>query len=250
MLKEDFSKIYSIEKQKEDKETVWVYYVTRKISFWITPFFLKLGISANQSSCLAIITGIMAAILIMMGNWKIVLSGAILMQVWLILDSVDGNIARYKKTFTSFGKFLEELDGAIIAALFFSSIGVAASKIPGFIPFSIEISSYLFIILGIITSFSVIFRHLISRHFQVIFYKEKEFKIESLLKPGLLFPSYNLAIKFLGIYSLAQPLLILAIIFNLLGLYTIIYFLMTAGATFANISFLIFEAKRNSKINR
>ena len=81
---QNFSEIYSIQRQKEDKETVWVYYVTRKISFWITPFFLKLGISANQVSFIAIITGIVAAILIMIGDYWVILAGVILMQFWLI----------------------------------------------------------------------------------------------------------------------------------------------------------------------
>ena len=241
---QNFSEIYSTQRQKEDKETVWVYYVTRKISFWITPFFLKLGISANQASFITIITGIVAAILIMIGDYWIVLAGAILMQFWLILDSIDGNIARYRKTFTSFGKFLEELDGTIMSALFFSSIGVAASGIPGFIPFSIDIPSYWFIILGIITSFSVIFRHLISRHFEAIFFQNKEFRNESLFELGFLPNFYRSAIKFLGIYSLAQPLLILAVIFNFLGLYTIVYFLMNIVGMFVNITLIILKAKK------
>ena len=117
---------YPPEKEKQNKETIWEHYFARKIAFLIAPFFLKTKMSANQISVLAIVVGVIAAILIMVGDFRIILFGAILMQFWLILDKVDGVIARYRKTVTRFGEFLEEFDGTIIAALFFSSIGIAA----------------------------------------------------------------------------------------------------------------------------
>jgi len=236
--------IYPPEKEKANKETVWEHYFARKIAFFIAPIFLKLKVSANQVSILAIIIGIIAAILIMAGDFGQVFLGAILMQVWLILDKVDGVIARYKKTITRFGEFLEEFDGAVIAALFFSSIGAAASKLPGFLPFSLQFPPYLFIIIGILTSFFVVFRHLIFRHFEAVCSKEKEIKSESLFASGRLAVFYKMAIKFLGIYSLAQPLLILAVIFNLLGLYALVYFIIQGAAMLANVSFLVYKASK------
>lgn len=238
------SEIYPPEKEKANKETIWEHYFARKIAFLITPVFLKTKISANQVSILAIITGIAAATLIILGDFWQVFLGAILMQLWLILDKVDGIIARYRKIVTLFGKFLDELDGAVIAALFFSSIGVAASKFPGFLPFFLQLPPYLYIILGISTSFFVIFRHLIFRHFEAVFLKEKEIKSESLLNSGKLGIFYKTAIKFLGVYSLAQPLFILSIIFNFLGLYTLVYFLLQGAAMLANLSFLVYRASK------
>ncbi len=249
------SEIYPTEKEKANKETVWEHYFARKIAFFIAPFFLRTKISANQVSILAIIIGIIAAILVILGNFWVILSGAILMQVWLIFDKVDGVIARYKKTTSKFGEFLEEVDGAVIATLFFSSTGVAASKLPGFLPFFSQLPSHLFIILGILTSFFVIFRHLVFRHFEAVFLKshnreislrgmEKGIKSESLFTLGRLSTFYKMAIKFLGIYSLAQPLLILAIIFNFLGLYTLVYFIIQGAAMLANVSFLTYRASK------
>jgi phosphatidylglycerophosphate synthase len=236
--------IYPPEKEKANKETIWEHYFARQIAFLITPIFLKAKISANQVSILAIITGIIAAILIILGNFWMILLGAILMQIWLILDKTDGVIARYRKMESLFGKFLEEFSGSLIAALFFSSIGVAASKFPGFLPFSLQLPPYLFIILGILTSFFVIFRHLIFRHFEATCFKDKELKTESLFNSGALATFYKMAIKFLGIYSLAQPLFIFAIIFNFLGLYTLVYFIIQGLAMLANVSFLVYRASK------
>jgi len=236
--------IYPIEKEKENKATIWEYYFARKIAFLIAPIILKTKTSANQVSVLAIIIGITAATLMALGDFWLILLGAIFMQVWLILDKTDGLIARCRKMESPFGKFLDELDGAIVAALFFSSIGVASSTFPGFLPFSLKIPPHLFIILGILTSFFVIFRHLVFRHFEAVFFKEKEIKSESLFNSGRLAIFYKMAIKFLGIYSLAQPLLILAIIFNFLGLYTMVYFIIQGGVMLANTFFLIFKASK------
>ena len=236
--------IYPPEKEKANKETVWEHYFARKIAFLVVPIFLKMKISANQISILAIIIGIIAAIFIMLGDFWAILSGAILMQVWLILDKVDGVIARYRKTTSKFGEFLEEFDGAIIAVLFFSSIGVAASKFPGSLPPFLQLPPYLFIILGILTSLFIIFRHLIFRHFEAVFSKEKEVKNESLFTSTGLAIFYKMAIKFLGIYSLAQPLLILAVIFNFLGLYTLVYSIIQGAVMLANASFLVYKASK------
>lgn len=236
--------IYPPEKEKENKETIWEHYFARKIAFLLTPVFLKMKISANQVSILAIFIGIIAAILIILGNFWQILLGAILMQLWLIFDKADGIIARYRKTTSKLGEFLEEFSGAVIAALFFSSIGVAASKLPGFLPFSLKFSPHFFIILGILTSSFVIFRHLVFRHFEAIFLRKKETKSASLFTSGRLSTLYKMAIKFLGIYSLAQPIFILAIIFNFLGLYTLVYFAIQGLAMLANVNFLVYRASK------
>jgi phosphatidylglycerophosphate synthase len=236
--------IYPPEKEKANKETIWEHYFARKIAFLILPFFLKLKISANQVSILSIITGIVGAILIAVGNFWQILLGASLLQIWLILDKTDGLIARYRKSISSFGKFLEELNGAVIAALFFSSIGFAASKFPGF-PISLQkIPSIYFVIFGISTSFFVIFRQLIFNYFDAIFSKEEKTKSQTLFGEGFISIFYKTILKFSGIYSLAQPILILAIIFNFLGLYILFYFFLQFLIMLSNIIFLSLKASK------
>jgi len=236
------SEIYPPEKEKANKETIWEHYFARKIAFLILPIFLKLKISANQVSVLSIITGIVGTILIAVGNFWQMFLGAILIQIWLILDKTDGLIARYRKNVSSLGKFLEELNGTTIAALFFSSIGFAASKFPG-LPVSVQnLPSIFFIILGVLTSSFVIFRQLIFNYFEAIFTKEKKIKSETLLETGLLSTFYKITLKFSGIYSLAQPIFILAISFNFLGLYILFYFFLQFLIMLVNIIFLSFKA--------
>lgn len=233
------TEIYPLEKQKANRETVWEHYFARKIAFLIVPILLRLGISANQVSFSSLTFGIIGTILIAIGNFWLILVGGILIQIWLILDKTDGIIARFQKTTNKFGEFFEELNGEIISALFFSSIGIAASKFPGFLPISFKLPLYFFIILGTLTSFFVIFRHLVFRYFEIIF-KEKGAQDEFLSKTGLL---SKIFVKFSGVYSLAQPIFILAIIFNFLGLYTLIYFLGQGLALLVSIFSLILKAR-------
>jgi phosphatidylglycerophosphate synthase len=163
--------------------------------------------------------------------------GAILLQIWLILDKTDGLIARYRKSISSFGKFLEELNGAVVAALFFSSIGFAASKLPGFLPFQFKLPPYFFIIFGILTSFFIVFRHLAFRHFEIVFQKKES---KPLIKSNL----SKIVVKFSGVYSLAQPIFILAILFKFLGFYVLTYFLIHLILMLASIIILIRNASK------
>jgi phosphatidylglycerophosphate synthase len=234
--------IYPPEKEKANKQTVWEYYFARKIAFLIAPVFLKLGTSANQVSFLSMAAGIVGAVLIALGNFWMILLGGLLMQIWLILDKTDGVVARLGKTTTKFGEFFEEFNGSLLAALFFTSIGFAASGFSGFLIFYIP--PKIFIILGLATSLFVIFRHLIFCHFAIVFSGTK--KGDGVFSgSGKISAIYNFSIKFTGVYSLAQPIFLLALIFNFLGLYTLVYFFIQGALMLASSVYLL--AKAGSK---
>lgn len=237
------SEIYPLEKEKANRQTVWEHYFARKIAFLLAPISLKLNISANQISFLSLAAGILGAGLIALGDIWLILLGGTLMQTWLVLDKTDGLVARLTKTSSKFGEFFEELNGSIIAVLFFSSIGIAASKFPGFLPDSFKIHPFLFIIFGILTSLFVVFRHLLNRHFEIVF-QSREIII-GFSGRGLLFNLYKTTIKFSGVYSLAQPIFIIAAIFNFLGLYVLAYFLIQGALIAASIIYLTIKAGRS-----
>jgi len=235
--------IYPSEKERTNKETVWEYYFARKTAFLITPFILRLKISANQVSFFSIVAGVIGSVLIAVGNFWLILIGGISMQLWLVLDKTDGLVARFRNTASKFGEFFEELNGSLIAALFFSSIGFASAKFPGFLPFSFYFSPKIFIILGLATSLFVIFRHLISRHFEAVFGKNKETGVShftSERSAGL----YRILVKFSGVYSLAQPIFILALLLDFLGLYTFVYFVLQGILMFVSIANSIYRANK------
>ena len=60
-------------------------------------------------SVLSWIVIFVAAVLLSVNNFGCMLAGVILTNFWLVLDCVDGNIARVKKTKTFMGDFLTPL---------------------------------------------------------------------------------------------------------------------------------------------
>lgn len=115
---------YSTEKAAEDKKQVWSYYVVRRASFYPTILFLKLGISANQATWFSIVIVILGCLLLAVGEYVGRIGGALLVNIWLILDYIDGNIARYQKSSSAYGDFIDTLGGYIAYGLLFFSAGV------------------------------------------------------------------------------------------------------------------------------
>lgn len=82
----------------------------RNISIYITKLLLHTSITANHVTLFTIVLGLAAGILFSFGTYPHILAGALLLQLWLILDCVDGEIARYRGTAGICGKYIESLD--------------------------------------------------------------------------------------------------------------------------------------------
>jgi len=79
----------------------------RYLSFFITPFFLKLNISANVATYFSGGIGVLAALLICWGTRQYLIIGLWFYLFSYLIDFVDGNIARVTGTATFFGKFID-----------------------------------------------------------------------------------------------------------------------------------------------
>lgn len=86
--------------QLKEEEPIWR--LCQVFSIYITKLFLYTKISANQVSFLFCIVSLLAALLIMIGivtnNWKYFIGVPFLIYLYLILDCVDGEIARARGT--------------------------------------------------------------------------------------------------------------------------------------------------------
>lgn len=81
--------------------------VTRRISIYITKPFLKLGFSANQATLIDFLIGLAAAAFLTSANPRDWLTGIALFYLFFVFDCVDGEIARYRKTSSPVGSFLD-----------------------------------------------------------------------------------------------------------------------------------------------
>lgn len=110
------------EKLAEDRNEIWTYYVARPLSFPLTAVCLRLGVSANQATALSVLVYAAGAFLLAFGTPGAALLGALLINAWLVLDCIDGNIARYTGTASAFGGFADAVSGYVVLG----SVGLCA----------------------------------------------------------------------------------------------------------------------------
>ena len=116
----------SLTKKKNSRSSLWVQLWVRKASFPITYLFINTGWSANMVSVLSWIVIFIASALMCINNYGCVLAGVILTNFWLVLDCVDGNIARVKKQKSFMGDFFDAVAGYGPFSFTTIGIGVAA----------------------------------------------------------------------------------------------------------------------------
>lgn len=95
----------------------------RKLSIYLTKLFLKTPFSADAVTFLDLVIGLIGTYFLSCGSSLSILFGALFLQLYFILDCVDGEIARYTKTASIRGKCLEKIVHFIVNPLIFISLG-------------------------------------------------------------------------------------------------------------------------------
>lgn len=124
----------SLTKKKNGRSSFWVRLWVRKASFPFTYLFINSGWTANMVSVLSWIVIFAAAVLLSVDNFACMLSGVILTNFWLVLDCVDGNIARCKKLKTFMGDFYDAIAGYGPFSFTTLGIGMAAYNTTFLVP--------------------------------------------------------------------------------------------------------------------
>lgn len=88
--------------------------VTRKISIYITYLMIKLKLTPNQITFLTLIIGIVGGIFIATGDEIYWLLGFLLLYFSVILDAVDGELARFYNKVSELGRYLDLFVGYIL----------------------------------------------------------------------------------------------------------------------------------------
>ena len=93
----------------------------RLFSIYLTRICLVLGINSNQVTLLSFLSGLVGGIFFVGGHFLI---GSLCFLLFYMFDNVDGEIARYKKTSSLFGNWLDIVVGHILYPYFFLSLGL------------------------------------------------------------------------------------------------------------------------------
>jgi phosphatidylglycerophosphate synthase len=82
-------------------------FVHRPVARRLTPVALRLGLTPNQVTLLSVVVGLAAAASFAVGSAPALVAGALLLQLSLVLDCVDGDVARYRRMFSPVGAWLD-----------------------------------------------------------------------------------------------------------------------------------------------
>ncbi len=120
--------------------------ILRDAALPITRLLLHTQVTANQVTLWSLVIGMLGGILLAFKPWGAFLAGAVLMQLWYLLDHVDGQIARYRKTACLTGRFFDYVMHHAIHGVLFFSLGVYCFS---------STNNFFFVWWGFVTSLSI-----------------------------------------------------------------------------------------------
>lgn len=101
----------------------YVRHILRDAALPITWLLLHTSVSANQVTLAALAAGILSVVILALPGQGFFLTAVILLHTWYLLDHVDGQIARYRKTVSLTGRFFDFLMHHIVHGILFFGLG-------------------------------------------------------------------------------------------------------------------------------
>lgn len=199
------------------------------------------NISANQLTLFWIVLGTLGISLIAIGSYEWTLAGIIIAHFAMMLDQVDGDIARARKKFTIGGPYLDEIAQLVHRSLILLAVGI------GLYNSGLSITYFY---LGSILSLIFVFSNSIDIKIRnILFEKGMISKIQGKAKQSV--KSKVWLKKSLSYFRPAEPMNILyiALIFNLLNVagYILVVYSILISLMFARKFYIIYRKTGNLK---
>lgn len=151
------------EKKKTAKNDWFAYYFGRPLSYVFTwPFLYMKKVTPNMITVISMLFVVVGFVFTCLpgSNWYL-LVGWIGFFMWNMFDGVDGNVARFRKQFSPNGSTFDAAGGYLAMYFTFIAYGVAAYNHPGYVEEFVNIPIWLYIVIGSISGFSLIFPRLV-----------------------------------------------------------------------------------------
>jgi phosphatidylglycerophosphate synthase len=103
-------------------------FVLRRISWRFTGIAERVGLTPNQVTLISFGLGLVAAGFLAVGSRPWSVAGALLLQFCLIVDCVDGELARYRRRFSRFGAWLDATTDRVKEFAAIGALAVAAAR--------------------------------------------------------------------------------------------------------------------------
>lgn len=241
--------IKSLPPKKNSNSSWWVKLLIRKFSFPLTYIFINMGFSANAVSILSIVVVLAGCLCYCIPDSGWLITAVVLINLWLVLDCVDGNIARCKKQKTVFGEFVDDIGGYYIESLVYLAISVFVFNNGGVL---IGMQCHWIIVVGALSSITNILSRLIYKDYGHYSVKaDRSMQEEHTVDvPNSLYYIRNRVSKELGISGVFMPLIIICAIYNAYDLLTIFYLLFNGFALLSTTVIYIYKADKYDRENK
>ncbi|MGH8777039.1 MAG: CDP-alcohol phosphatidyltransferase family protein [Jiangellaceae bacterium] len=103
-------------------------FVLRRVSRWVTALALRVRLRPDPITALSLLVGLVAAALFAVGSAWALVAGAVLLQVSLVLDCVDGEVARYTRQYSAFGAWLDAVSDRVKEFAAYAGLAVGAAR--------------------------------------------------------------------------------------------------------------------------
>lgn len=240
----------SLPKKKNSNSSWWVKLWVRKVSFFFTFLLINMGFSPNAVSVFSILVVLASCVCFAIPNMVCLVVAVVLINFWLVLDCVDGNIARCLKQKTVYGEFVDDIGGYFVVALVYLALGVHAYHMGGVL---LSAHNMWAIVAGALACIFDILARLI--HKDYAYFKAKN-ETEAERAAAAAVPSYEVANKKsisyirrrvgkeLGVSGVFMPLTIVGAIWNAYDLVVGFYLLFNGFALVITALMYIYKADK------
>jgi phosphatidylglycerophosphate synthase len=126
--------------------------IGRKVSIYFTKIFIIMGLTPNTVTFLSLFVVFLGAFIFTYSGVLSIVAFFLLFQFSFILDSCDGEVARYSRKFTRLGGLLESVSSTLMSLVLYLSIAVRLWNIT---------ENAIFIVLGLLGAISDVMRDVI-----------------------------------------------------------------------------------------
>lgn len=222
-----------------DEQSIYARLWARSLSYYVSWILIRLGLSANMVTYFSILFGLLGCLLMCYSSSNYSLIASILFNVWVLLDCVDGTIARCQKSTSYGGEFTDAVGGYIMCAFFYVSLGYHVDN-QNYYNIEESLFGIDYLLLGSIVSICIILSKLIF---------QKYFNVKSIVakKDVSSGKNNNLFLKFdlnIGISGLFLPLVVVASVANKLHYVILFYCIYSISSCVFITVWFLYKAKK------
>jgi phosphatidylserine synthase len=216
-------------KQRFEKEsTPYGYYILRPLGRLCLPLALKIRATPNQVTLATLPIILVAMALFAAGGFVMSIVAILILHVGLVLDHLDGDLARATSKTSVRGEFLDALSGYIYSALLPPAVGYGVSRVPDLghdaISNIIDLPADAYVQIGLWAGLAFVTSRLISLRYRTMFSQSLREGAAGFGRASMIFSSTLPLIIVAG--AVAQFLSVVLIIYTVFYTLTLVYMIL------------------------